>query len=73
MDCPPGLRRSSMAARRTSSFVGGVRGQFENGLRYDFSAGYGFNEIDFFLNNTINQSLGLGADGNPAQRDFDVG
>ena len=55
------------------SFVGGVLGHLENGLRYDFSAGYGFNEIDFFLNNTINQSLGLGADGNPAQRDFDVG
>ena len=55
------------------SFVGGVHGHLENGLHYDFSAGYGFNEIDFFLNNTINQSLGLGPDGNPAQRDFDVG
>ena len=55
------------------SFVGGVNGRFGNGLRYDFSAGYGFNGIDFFLNNTINQSLGLGEDGNPAQRDFDVG
>ena len=55
------------------SFVGGVRGDLGNGLRYDFSAGYGYNGIDFFLNNTINQSLGLGADGNPAQRDFDVG
>ena len=55
------------------SFVGGVHGHLENGIHYDFSAGYGFNEIDFFLNNTINQSLGLGPDGNPAQRDFDVG
>ena len=55
------------------SFVGGVHGHIENGLHYDVSAGYGFNEIDFFLNNTINQSLGLGVHGNPAQRDFDVG
>ena len=55
------------------SFVGGARGRFANGVLYDVSAGYGFNEIDFVLNNTINQSLGLGADGHPAQRDFDVG
>ena len=55
------------------SFVGGIRGDFANAMRYDFSAGYGYNEIDFVLNNTINQSLGLGPDGNPAQRDFDVG
>ena len=55
------------------SFVGGIRGGLDTGLNYDFSAGYGFNEIDFFLNNTVNQSLGLGADRNPAQRDFDVG
>ncbi len=55
------------------SFVGGVKGNFANGILYDFSAGYGFNAIDFLLNNTINQSLGLGPDGNPAQRDFDVG
>ena len=55
------------------SFVGGVRGPLENGLNFDFSVGYGFNAIDFFLNNSINQSLGLGEDGNPAQRDFDVG
>ena len=55
------------------SLVGGIRGSFGNGVVYDFSAGYGYNGIDFVLNNTINQSIGLGADGNPAQRDFDVG
>ena len=56
-----------------SSFTGGIRGSWDNGIGYDFSAGYGRNEIDFLLNNTINQSLGLGPDGNPAQRDFAVG
>ncbi len=55
------------------SLVGGIKGEFSGGIRYDLSAGYGENRIDFFLNNTINQSLGLGPDGNPAQRDFDVG
>lgn len=40
------------------SLVGGVRGEFDNGLRWDFSAGVGRNEVDFFINNTVNASLG---------------
>ena len=59
--------------QRDSSLLGGLRGELSNGLLFDLSAGYGQNRIDFVLNNTINQSLGLGPDGNPAQRDFDVG
>ena len=59
--------------QRDSSLVGGLRGEFANGFLYDVSVGVGHNRIDFILNNTINQSLGLGPDGNPAQRDFDVG
>ncbi len=55
------------------SMVGGVKGEFSGGILYDLSTSYGENRIDFVLNNTINQSLGLGPDGNPAQRDFDVG
>ena len=55
------------------SLVTGIKGSFAGGTWYDLSAGYGENRIGFFLNNTINQSLGLGADGHPAQRDFDVG
>ncbi|MCY4477264.1 MAG: TonB-dependent receptor [Gammaproteobacteria bacterium] len=55
------------------SLLGGVRGELASGILFDVSAGYGENRIDFILNNTINQSLGLGPDGNPAQRDFDVG
>ena len=55
------------------SLLGGFKGELANGILFDLSAGYGENRIDFILNNTINQSLGLGPDGNPSQRDFDVG
>lgn len=54
------------------SFVSGLRGEFAGGTTYDFSIGYGKNELDYFLNNTINPSLPLQADGTPVQ-DFDVG
>ena len=59
--------------QKDQSMAGGVRGEFPSGILYDISAGYGENRIDFVLNNTINQSLGLDPGGNPAQRDFDVG
>jgi len=57
-----------------SSIVGGLRGEFENGLLYDFSASFGRNAVDFFLNNTWNPSRGpdgIGQDG--LQRDFRIG
>ena len=54
------------------SFVSGIRGEFAGGTTYDFSLGYGKNELDYFLNNTINPDLALQADGTPVQ-DFDVG
>ncbi len=54
------------------SFVTGLRGEFSGGTTYDFSLGYGKNELDYFLNNTINPSLPLGTDGTPV-RDFNVG
>ena len=56
------------------STVSGIRGEFlfGGGTSYDFSIGYGRNELDYFLNNTINPSLALGANGIPVQ-DFDVG
>ncbi|MEC9250179.1 MAG: TonB-dependent receptor [Pseudomonadota bacterium] len=53
------------------SLVAGLRGE-RAGISFDFSVGYGLNELDYFLNNTINPSLGL-VGGQPAQRDFDVG
>ena len=56
------------------SVVGGVRGDV-NGLYYDVSVGYGEDELDFLLNNTISRDpmLAANADGSPGQRDFDVG
>jgi iron complex outermembrane recepter protein len=55
------------------SLVGGWRGNWSNDLFYDFSVGYGYNELDYTLNNTTNSGLGLGSDGEPAQMDFDPG
>ena len=40
------------------SAVLGVRGQRENRLSWDASVGYGSNEVQFFINNTVNASLG---------------
>ena len=54
------------------SLIAGLNGYWENGTSYDFSISYGKNELDYFLNNTINQDLGL-VGGQPAQRDFDTG
>ncbi|MXY68174.1 MAG: TonB-dependent receptor [Acidobacteriia bacterium] len=41
-----------------NSAVGGIRGQFAGGLRWDASASVGTSEVDFFINNTVNASLG---------------
>ncbi len=54
------------------TLVAGITGLIGDVTTYDVSASFGKNELDYFLNNTINQDLGL-VNGNPAQRDFDVG
>ncbi len=36
----------------------GIRGEFDNGTRYDVSLGLGYSEVDYFLYNTTNPSLG---------------
>ena len=41
-----------------NSIVGGVRGQLAGGLNWDLSASVGTSEVDFFINNTVNASLG---------------
>ena len=41
-----------------SSLVGGVRGQFTSGMTWDASAGFGSSEVDFFIFDTVNASLG---------------
>lgn len=55
------------------SLVAGVKGVLGDGTTFDVSIGAGEDFLDFFLNNTINQDLGLGANGLPRQMDFDVG
>ncbi len=55
------------------SLVAGVKGVLGDGTTFDLSIGAGEDFLDFFLNNTINQDLGLGANGLPRQMDFDVG
>lgn len=48
--------------------TGGVRGEFDFGLTYDLSAGAGRNEVEFFINNTVNAALGAAS-----PTDFDLG
>jgi iron complex outermembrane receptor protein len=57
-----------------SSIVGGIRGEMDNGLSYDFSASYGRNAVEFFLKNTWNPALGPdGIVNGELQRDFEIG
>ena len=55
------------------TFVMGVEGEYESGMSYDFSYGYGKNVLDYFLNNTINTGLGLTDDFQIPQMDFEMG
>jgi iron complex outermembrane recepter protein len=65
---PGGFTPSFGAETEDASFVGGVRGTTGFGMWYDISGGIGYNEADFFINNTVNASLG------PASPfDFDPG
>jgi len=43
---------------RDVSIVGGIRGEMDNGLTYDFSARSGESEMQYTLKNTINPSMG---------------
>ena len=57
-----------------ASLVVGIRGEFANGMLYDFSGSVGRNNVDFFLNNTWNPSNGPdGIIEGSLQRDFNVG
>jgi iron complex outermembrane receptor protein len=59
--------------QQDASMVFGVKGESQSGLLYDISYGYGKDELDYFLNNTVNVDLGLDGNGNIPQMDFDVG
>ena len=41
-----------------AAIAAGVRGEMDNGLRWDVSMGVGMNDVDFFIRNTVNASLG---------------
>ena len=41
-----------------AAITAGVRGEMDNGIRWDVSAGAGMNDVDFFIRNTVNASLG---------------
>ena len=41
-----------------NSLVGGLRGQFASGVTWDASVGLGSSEVDFFIFDTVNASLG---------------
>ncbi|MDJ0709435.1 MAG: TonB-dependent receptor [Woeseiaceae bacterium] len=56
-----------------ASIVVGLRGEFDSGMLYDVSYNYGKNELDYFLNNTANPSLGPGDLTTLPQMGFDVG
>ncbi len=54
------------------SLITGIEGEFAGGTYYDVSISRGSNELDYFLNNSVNPSLGTVANPLP-QRDFDTG
>ncbi len=70
---PAGYTPYLDGAQQDFSLVGGVKGDTGGGWNYDFSAGWGKNTLDYTLYNTINPSLGLDANLQIPQRDFQVG
>jgi iron complex outermembrane receptor protein len=57
-DFPGGFTPRFGADTKDASLVAGVRGNLDNGLNYDVSASWGWNDSDFFIYNTVNASLG---------------
>ncbi len=67
---PAGFTPYLDGAQTDISLIGGLKGEFGDEIYYDFSVSYGKNELDYFLNNTLNGQLNPGTS---PQRDFDVG
>ncbi|NCF72321.1 MAG: TonB-dependent receptor [Gammaproteobacteria bacterium] len=59
--------------QQDASLVLGMRGEFDNGMLYDVSYGYGKDELSYYLNNTVNVDLGLDDSLNIPQMGFDMG
>ena len=57
-DFPGGFTPRFGADAVDLSLVAGLRGTFSSGMGYDLSVGYGHNDADFFIYNTVNGSLG---------------
>jgi iron complex outermembrane receptor protein len=55
---PGGFTPRFFGEQEDMSIVGGIRGEWDNGMTFDFSARHGENEIQYTLANTINPSLG---------------
>ncbi len=70
---PAGFTPFLDGAQDDASIVAGFEGEWNSGMTYDFSVGYGKNKLDYFLNNTVNPAVGLDANLNIPQMDFDVG
>ncbi|MEL7185168.1 MAG: TonB-dependent receptor [Pseudomonadota bacterium] len=70
---PGGFTPFLDGAQKDGSLVVGVTGEFQSGMVYDLSYNYGKNELNYFLNNTANPSLGPGDLSSLPQMDFDVG
>ena len=68
---PAGYTPYLDGAQKDTSLVAGLKGETSSELTYNFSAGFGKNELGYFLNNTVNS--GLTVDGVLGQRDFDMG
>jgi len=73
---PGGFTPFLDGAQDDASIVVGIDGEWDSGMLYDFSASWGKNELDYFLNNTVNPDVDL-VGTCPAceipQRNFDVG
>lgn len=70
---PAGFTPFLDGGQKDASIVGGFRGVWATDMSYDFSIGWGRDNLSYFLNNTVNPSLGLDSSLNIPQMDFNVG
>lgn len=68
---PAGFTPFLDGAQADASLVTGIRSASNQDLRYDFSVGWGRNELAYFLNNSLNPDLPV--NGSDIQQDFKMG
>ena len=59
--------------QQDASLTVGTRGEFDSGMLYDVSYTFGKDELNYFLNNTVNVDLGLTPSLEIPQMGFDMG